>query len=905
MYRRRCFSTSIFTTLIFTTALAVLHADIYQWEWVDPSDSLQGKQPSPTLCPDGAGLTPAPGLYANNIDLSGGYLIGFDLTGASFGDATLTNADFSEAILTNVNFYDAIITGTNFNSAIGFQRWQFNSTASYDTGELSGVGLAYADLTSCSFAEKNLTGADLTGTDLSGVSFYKATLTDVNFAGATIAGAYFRPTIDSGLTRAQFESTASYATGELRGIRLGDNDLRGWNFVEKDLTDADLAGADLTGAIFTENSFTNTNLTGANLAGANLTDIVFYRAMLTDADLTGATIAGAGFVSSLQPYGSITRAQFESTSSYVTGELSGVKLPISDLSGWDFSGKNLSEASFEYTTLTGADFSGANLTNSNFSDAIITGANFNSAIGFTRKQLEEADVNMVGIDLRGTDLRGCTFGSMNLTNADLMGANLSDSILNQANLTGANLAGATIAGANLSDMNSCGLTREQFVSIGSFTTGELSGINLSNNDLSGLNFAGKNLTYAWFANSDISGANFNSAIGFTCKQLEATRNYMTHSLVGISLGGLDLSGCNLIGKNLADVNFSETDLTDAILIDAMLANTDFSGATIAGAYFSRTTFRGFTQSQFESTASYACGELNGVDLHFNDLAGWDFSGKDLTDASFWSTKIANADFSGATIAGVNLTAADARGAQGMLYETADDLTNFIKPDGRVEGINLPANKFLHVWDYDGLDSDDNGTPDTPLGITVGDGFSIDSESTLIFKFEDDNWGSTIAFDPGIDVGLGGTLVVHQYNGFIPTPGDQWQLFDFTGVTPNGSFDTYSFPDVDGSHWDISRLLTDGVLSLIVTVPLPGDANADGVIDADDAAVLAANWLTASGVTWAQGDFNDDGRVDDADAAILAANWQQTSSPPASVPEPGLIVLLLGGLGCLLLRRQLV
>ena len=71
--------------------------------------------------------------------------------------------------------------------------------------------------------------------------------------------------------------------------------------------------------------------------------------------------------------------------------------------------------------------------------------------------------------------------------------------------------------------------------------------------------------------------------------------------------------------------------------------------------------------------------------------------------------------------------------------------------------------------------------------------------------------------------------------------------------------------------------------------LPGDANLDGTIDEDDAAVLAANWQTLTGATWAMGDFNDDGAVNDIDATLLAANWQSGSS--VAVPEPGTLTLL--------------
>ena len=77
------------------------------------------------------------------------------------------------------------------------------------------------------------------------------------------------------------------------------------------------------------------------------------------------------------------------------------------------------------------------------------------------------------------------------------------------------------------------------------------------------------------------------------------------------------------------------------------------------------------------------------------------------------------------------------------------------------------------------------------------------------------------------------------------------------------------------------------------IPFSGDANRDGMVDNEDTAVLASNWLT-TGVSWDDGDFNDDDIVDDIDATILAANYGYGVSSTA-VPEPAISVLLTGGL----------
>jgi len=83
-------------------------------------------------------------------------------------------------------------------------------------------------------------------------------------------------------------------------------------------------------------------------------------------------------------------------------------------------------------------------------------------------------------------------------------------------------------------------------------------------------------------------------------------------------------------------------------------------------------------------------------------------------------------------------------------------------------------------------------------------------------------------------------------------------------------------------------------------PVPGDANGDGAVDADDAAILSAHW-GQSWASWMDGDFNRDGLVNAADAAILTANWGRGPAETNPVPEPGTCVMLL--LAVVLLPRR--
>jgi hypothetical protein len=62
-------------------------------------------------------------------------------------------------------------------------------------------------------------------------------------------------------------------------------------------------------------------------------------------------------------------------------------------------------------------------------------------------------------------------------------------------------------------------------------------------------------------------------------------------------------------------------------------------------------------------------------------------------------------------------------------------------------------------------------------------------------------------------------------------------------------------------------------------PIPGDANADGVVNFNDLLVLAKNYNSAP-ATWSQGDFNGDRAVNFYDLLILSKNYNQTAPTPA-------------------------
>ena len=125
----------------------------------------------------------------------------------------------------------------------------------------------------------------------------------------------------------------------------------GLNASRLDLTSAYLEGADLHDSRFLEAIVAN-----ADLRGADLTDANFVHSTLTETDLSGAEVRGANF--SGTTLRGFTASQLYSTVSYQTGDLTEMRLESNDLSGWNFAGKILVDASFRGATLTDANLVG-------------------------------------------------------------------------------------------------------------------------------------------------------------------------------------------------------------------------------------------------------------------------------------------------------------------------------------------------------------------------------------------------------------------------------------------------------------------------------------------------------------------------------------------------------------------
>ena len=380
-----------------------------------------------------------------------------------------------------------------------------------------------------------------------------------------------------------------------------------------------------------------------------------------------------------------------------------------------------------------------------------------------------ADVSAVPYaDLSYLDLSHAYLAGKDISYGNLSHTLLAPATLKSANLTGANLTGDYLAGCDWS-----------------YTI--LNGANLSNVTLDNSNFLGSTLTFS---------------------QLQTTASYKNKNLINVCFGsvveGNDLTGWDFTGQNLSYSRFTNTTLT----------NTVFTDAKIQNAFLDRITAKGFTQSQLQSTASYKNRNLQDIYLTDNNLSGWDFHGQDLTWAYLDFCDLSNANFSHAVLyytffdssnlTGANFTGADLREVRNFSAVGAT-MTNAILFDGTIDGLHLTKDAPLLVV---------HNTSLIPIHVTQA--MQVDDEGILDLVFDDGKtWQSTMSFDPGISVALGGKLLL-DIDAQDPESlvGVTFQLFDWNGVSPTGHFSI-----VSDAVWDTDHLYDAGTITLLA-VPEP-------------------------------------------------------------------------------------
>jgi uncharacterized protein YjbI with pentapeptide repeats len=616
---------------------------------------------------------------------------------------------------------------------------------------LTNANFRQANASAGSFEDATLVNADLSQADLRNAMFNRVDLTGANLTGALIQGAAGDTGVS--LTLAQLYSTASYQTHDLHGTFLADSDF---------------GGAD----------FSSQNLAGAAIGNSNLNGATFRLANLTGAALGYSDYYGA--------------------------------LP-STLVGADFSGANLTQANFVGSDLTGANFGGAQIRDANFSKFADTGiGGITPAQLYSTASYQAHDLGRIG--LAGNNLVGADFSGLNLTAADFSGATL----------TGANFSGAIIRGAYFP--GAVGLTPGQLYATASYQAHDLSGTDFEYLDLSGANLVGQNLAHCDFAGASVSGVDFSNAIlnnvRFDSGEYEGAPV--------TTVGNAKVTRANLCGDDFTCTDVSAADFTSAIVKNVSFyrgfpipAGVGHTGDAV------KDGVGGLTLAQLYSTASYQNHDLQGIGLGYNDLTGVNLAGQNLAGASFDGAVLNGANFthanlirgylSWAKVTGADFSFADFRGAMMEDVDLMPTTTrNTIMSDGHVAGLDLRSGDALVIRDVDPISFEPppglliSGYYYPAIPVVIDNHLKMESGSALRLLIGDNLWDSVISFQPGIPVGISGTLDLEFADGVDVggQVGRKIHLFDWSGVSPAGTF------TIGGPYtWDASQLYTSGDVTL--------------------------------------------------------------------------------------------
>ncbi len=210
-------------------------------------------------------------------------------------------------------------------------------------------------------------------------------------------------------------------------------------------------------------------------------------------------------------------------------------LDQTDLSGINFRGAILSNASFKYSRFYGAgadehlgtfddwiaDLSGANLQDSNLSGAVL-------------QNVDIIRTNLIRAKLNQANLKGARLNGANLSSAQLIGASLEKAVLENAKLTGADLDETNLEWANLS-----GARMVQVKGVAAkFKFADLSKTEWQGADLSGADLSNTKLENADLNAAKLTGANMSKAV-----------------LKNVSLRNADITLVDFRGATLTEVDF--------------------------------------------------------------------------------------------------------------------------------------------------------------------------------------------------------------------------------------------------------------------------------------------------------------------------------------------------------------
>lgn len=417
---------------------------------------------------------------------------------------------------------------------------------------------------------------------------------------------------------------------------------------------ADLEGEDWSGAILSDSTFFEVDLGGALFTNAIMRDCTFEVTSFTSTppgttpgtNFTHADLTGSNFIGVEGENVSFAGAILDQTTWGVAVNPAGSAaiLPVV-MSGTDFSGASLNQATF----------SGANLDGSIFHGAILDGAVFarftppsGAAIFETSCQACDFSnaVSPTGIRIP-THIRNTIFSFVDFfDDATGAGALFTAAFIQDSTFAYTDLRSAGLASAFVEDTTFEGVT------------------NLSNAQVPNTYF---NRVYVQGADTVVlDGINFSTVFPFFYQTVGLKPNdILFMNPAGFNFSGLDLSRAQLSKITIAPQRnpaFPVQDLPQANFVGAVLSDVNaHHGVTLAGRSFPD----GFSQFQGQNLSYADLSRTSLVNANFQaaTLIGTNLSGAELLGANLQGANLTNAQLVGANLNSANLINAKMRGLQ--------------------------------------------------------------------------------------------------------------------------------------------------------------------------------------------------------------------------------------------------
>ncbi|MDL2216606.1 DUF2169 domain-containing protein [Desulfovibrio sp. OttesenSCG-928-M14] len=305
---------------------------------------------------------------------------------------------------------------------------------------LQGLDLSGLDFSSAHLAHALCAKTSFAGCAMRGADFTFTLANEADFSGANLQGAEFKHTV---LQKALLKKT-DFSTARLELTTLGECDLHDAIFDRAEIKLCNFGMSVLDGASFQESLLSLCAFSEISADKTDFSRIRAFKCLFQKAELTGALFCGA----------TLNECLFQASNARGLA-LGGAELrkfytdADTDLSGADFSGADMREASLRMTRLCNADFYNARLENALVSLCDLSRARLD---GLRASGCRFVKCDLSGADLSGTTLingamRKCRISGADLTESNLYAANLRDMTANEGTrLQGANLKKTLLAG---------------------------------------------------------------------------------------------------------------------------------------------------------------------------------------------------------------------------------------------------------------------------------------------------------------------------------------------------------------------------------------------------------------------------------------------------------------------------